>query len=276
MKQALKTLRHDIPLHTILLLFAIPTFFPIFVMLSISGKDFFQYGQQPLLPTLPFNFSNYEVAWSFMSNTYLNNTIIIGTGVAAVMIFGSLTAFALARFEFRGRKFLFYYVLAVLAIPSTVILVPLFMLMVDLKLTNTRWALILPYAASQSFAILVMYTFFYNLPKELFESAQIDGAGFFKMYLHLGLPLARPVMSAIGVFLIWLFWNDYIWPSLVLSDPELQTVALKLVVFYIGRNVPEPGQGMAASVISSIPLVVLFLVSMRTFIAGLTSGAIKA
>lgn len=274
--QRLRKFRHDVPLHLILLLFAIPTFFPIFVMLSISGKDFFQYGSQPLLPTLPFNFSNYEVAWSFMSNTYLNNTVIIGTGVAGVMLFGSLTAFALARFSFRGRKLLFYYVLAVLAIPSTVILVPLFMLIVDLGLTNTRWAVILPYAASQSFAILVMYTFFYNLPKELFESAQIDGAGFFRMYIHFGLPLARPVMSAVGVFLIWLFWNDYVWPSLVLSDPQIQTVALRLVVFYLGRTVPEPGQGMAASVISSIPLIVLFLVSMRTFIAGLTSGAIKA
>ncbi|MCL4251666.1 MAG: carbohydrate ABC transporter permease [Anaerolineae bacterium] len=271
----LRILRRDIPLHLVLLLFALPTFFPVFVMLSISGKDFFQYGQQPLLPTLPFNFSNYEIAWSFMSSTYLNNTIIIGVGVAAILLFGSLTAFSLARFEFPGRRALFYFVLAVLAIPSTVILVPLFMLMVRLDLLNTYWAVILPYAASQSFAILVLYTFFSTLSKELFESAQIDGAGFFDMYIHMGLPLARPIMSAIGVFLIWLFWNDYIWPSLVLSDPELQTVALKLVVFYLGRGIPEPGQGMAASVISSIPLVLLFLVSMRTFIAGLTAGAIK-
>lgn len=271
----LKIFRKDLPLHLILLIIAIPTFFPVFIMLSISGKDFFQYGQQPLLPTLPFNFSNYEVAWSFMSSTYFNNTVIIGSGVAAVLVFASLTAFALACFSFPGRKVLFYFVLAVLAIPSTVILVPLFMLIVNLGLLNTRWAVILPYAASQSFAILVFYTFFSTISKELFESAQIDGANFFQMYLHLGLPLARPIMSSIGVFLIWLLWNDYIWPSLVLSNPELQTVALKLVVFYLGRGVPEPGQGMAASVISAIPLVVLFLISMRTFIAGLTAGAIK-
>lgn len=274
--QRIRRFRRDIPLHLVLLLFAIPTYFPVFVMFSISGKDFFQYGQQPLLPTLPFNFSNYEIAWEFMSSTYLNNTLIIGTGVAGIMIFGSITAFVLARFEFFGRRLLFYFILSVLAIPSTIIIVPLFMLIVNLGLINTRWAVILPYVAQQSFAILVMYTFFSNLPREIFESAEIDGAGFFDMYIHLGLPLARPIISAIGVFLIWLFWNDYIWPSLVLSDPDLQTVALKLVVFSIGRNIPEPGQGMAASVISSIPLIVLFLASMRTFIAGLTSGAIKA
>ncbi len=271
----LNRLRREIPLQLVLLIFAVPTFFPVFVMLSISGKDFFQYGQQPLLPTLPFNFSNYEVAWASMSSTYFNNTVIIGTSVAVILIFASLTSFALARFSFPGRKVLFYFVLAVLAIPPTVILVPLFMLIVNMGLLNTRWAVILPYAASQSFAILVFYTFFSTLSKEIFESAQIDGAGFFQMYIHLGLPLARPIMSSIGVFLIWIQWNDYIWPSLVLSNPELQTVALKLVVFYLGRGIPEPGQGMAASVISSIPLVILFLVSMRTFIAGLTAGAVK-
>lgn len=269
------SLRRDIPLHVVLILFAIPTYFPVFVMFSISGKDFFQYGQQPLLPTLPFHFSNYEIAWEAMANTYLNNTLIIGLGVTGIMIFGSLTAFVLARFDFIGRKLIFYFILSVLAIPSTIIIVPLFMLIVNLGLINTRWAVILPYAAQQSFAVLVLYTFFSNLPREIFESAEIDGAGFFDMYIHLGIPLARPIISAIGVFLIWLFWNDYIWPSLVLSDPDLQTVALKLVVFYLGRSVPEPGQGMAASVISSIPLIILFLVSMRTFIAGLTSGAIK-
>lgn len=273
---SLKTLRRDLPIHLILLLFALPTFFPVFVMLSISGKSFFQYGQEPLLPTLPFLFDNYEVAWRFMSNTYFNNTLIIGVAVFGIMIFGSLTAFALAKFTFAGRKALFYFVVAVLAIPPTVILVPLFMLIVDLRLINTRWAVILPYMAQQSFAILVLYTFYYNLPNEIFESAEIDGAGFFGAYIHLALPLSRPIISAVGVFLIWLFWNDYIWPSLVLSDPELQTVALRLVVFYLGRGTPEPGQGMAASVISAIPLIALFLVSMRTFIAGLTSGAIKA
>lgn len=269
-------LRRDIPLHLILLLFAIPTYFPVFVMFSISGKDYFQYGQQPLLPTLPFNFSNYEIAWEAMAGTYLNNVLIIGLGVTGIMIFGSLTAFVLARFDFYGRKLVLYFIISVLAIPSTIIIVPLFMLIVNFGLINTRWAVILPYMAQQSFAIVVLYTFFSNLPREIFESAEIDGAGFFDMYIYFGIPLARPIISAIGVFLIWLFWNDYVWPSLVLSDPELQTVALKLVVFSIGRNIPEPGQGMAASVISSVPLVVLFLASMRTFIAGLTSGAIKA
>jgi ABC-type glycerol-3-phosphate transport system permease component len=268
--------RRDIPMHFVLLLFAIPTYFPVFLMFSISGKDFFQYGQNPILPTLPFNFSNYETAWAIMSNTYLNNVLIIGTGVTGIMVFGSLTAFVLARFEFSGRRLLFYFILSVLAIPPTIIIVPLFMLIVNLGLINTRWAVILPYMAQQSFAVLVLYTFFSNLPREIFESAEIDGAGFFDMFIHLGLPLARPIITTIGVFLIWIFWNDYIWPSLVLSDPDLQTVALKLVVFYLGRSIPEPGQGMAASVISSIPLIILFLASMRTFIAGLTSGAIKA
>lgn len=272
----LKTLRQDLPLHLLLLLFALPTFFPVFVMFSISGKSFYQYGQEPLLPTLPFAFENYEIAWRALANTYFNNTIIIGLGVFGIMVFGSLTAFALAKHTFAGRKILFYFVLSAFAIPPTIILVPMFMLIVDLGLTNTRWAVILPYMAQQSFAILILYTFYFNLPSEIFESAELDGAGFLHQYIFLALPLSKPIISAVGVFLIWFFWNDYIWPSLVLSDPELQTVSLRLVVFYLGRGVPEPGQGMAAAVIGSIPLIVLFLASMRTFVAGLTSGAIKA
>ncbi len=274
--RALIRRRTDLVLNLILLAIAIPTFFPFFAMLSISGKTYFQYGQEPLWPRLPFTFTNYEAAWKFMSMTYFNNTIIIGTAVFCIMVFGSLTAFMLARFTFAGRRLLFYFILSVLAIPPAVILVPQYMLIVNLNLLNTRWALILPYAAQQSFAILVLYTFYYNLPREIFESAALDGAGYLAMYRHFALPLAKPVMLSIGVFLIWIFWNDYVWPSLVLTDPELQTAALRLVVFTIGRGIPEPGQSMAASVISAIPLVVLFLITMRSFIAGLTSGAIKA
>ena len=164
-----------------------------------------------------------------------------------------------------------------LAIPSAVILVPTFMLVVKLGVLNTLWAVILPYAAQQSFVIFVLTTFFATLPEEMFESARLDGAGHLSIYAHILLPLSWPIMSAMAIFEVWFHWNDYAWPSLVLSDPDLQTVAQRLVAFTDAQiNVrPEPGQAMAASVIASIPLVLIFIFSMRTFIAGLTSGAVK-
>ena len=262
--------------YIVLALFAIPTIFPIFVMLIISVKNYNQYALNPMLPTLPFHFENYQIAWKFMARAYLNNAIIIGSSTLFILLFGSLTAYALARYTFPGRNVLFYFILAVLAIPSSVILVPSFMLMVKLKVLNTMWAAILPYTAHQSLVILVFYISFLALPEEMFESARLDGAGHLAIYSRLVLPLSWPIISAMGIFEVWLHWNDYAWPSLVLSNPEIRTVALQLVTFIDGMNIPEPGQSMAASVIASIPLILLFIFSMRTFIAGLTSGAIKS
>ena len=260
-----------------LLLLAIPTALPMVIMLIISGKDFNQYTMSPLAPSLPFHFENYQVAWEVMARSFVNNIIIIGVSTIAILLFGSLTAYALARYVFPGRQLLFYFILAVLAIPSTVIMVPTFMLIVRMGVLNTLWALILPYAAHQSFVIFVLITFFSTLPEEMFESARLDGAGHLQIYAHLVLPLSWPILSAMAIFEVWFHWNDYAWPALVLSNVDLQTVAQRLVAFTDAQiNVrPEPGQAMAASVLASIPLVLLFIFSMRTFIAGLTSGAVK-
>ncbi len=261
--------------YLILALLLIPTLFPIFVMLSISFKDFPQYTVNPMWPGLPLHFENYAIAWDYMARSYLNNVIIVGVSTVASLFFASLTAYVLARYNFPGRQVLFYAILGVLAIPSVVILVPSFMLIVQLGVINTLWALILPYAAHQSLAIFVFTTFFASLPEEMFEAARLDGASHFALYSRLVIPLSLPVVSAMGIFEVWWHWNDYVWPSLVLSNPDLRTVAQALVVFHDALNRPEPGQAMAASVIASVPLVLLFLFSMRTFIAGMTMGSVK-
>jgi multiple sugar transport system permease protein/raffinose/stachyose/melibiose transport system permease protein len=260
-----------------LLLLAIPTALPIVIMLIISGKDFNQYAMNPLMPSLPFHFENYAVAWEVMARSFANNLIIIGVSTIAILLFGSLTAYALARYVFPGRQILFFFILGVLAIPSAVIMVPTFMLVVQLGVLNTLWAVILPYAAHQSFVIFVLITFFSTLPEDMFESARLDGAGHLQIYSRIVIPLSWPILSAMAIFEVWFHWNDYAWPALVLSNTDLQTVAQKLVAFTDAQiNVrPEPGQAMAASVIASLPLVILFIFSMRTFIAGLTSGAVK-
>lgn len=260
-----------------LLLLAIPTALPIVIMLIISGKSFNQYMMDPLMPSLPFHFENYAVAWEVMARSFVNNLIIIGVSTFAILLFGSLTAYALARYVFPGRQILFFFILGVLAIPSTVIMVPTFMLIVQLGVLNTLWAVILPYAAHQSFVIFVLITFFSTLPEDMFESARLDGAGHLQIYSQIVIPLSWPILSAMAIFEVWFHWNDYAWPALVLSNTDLQTVAQRLVAFTDAQiNVrPEPGQAMAASVIASLPLVILFIFSMRTFIAGLTSGAVK-
>ena len=263
--------------YVILGLLIIPTVFPIFVMLSISLKDLYQYNASPLLPSFPLRWDNYGVAWEVMNRYYINNIIIIGVSTIASLFTGSLAAYALSRYKFPGRQLIFYAILAVMAIPSVVILVPSFMLIVQLGVLNSLWSLILPYIAHQSLVIFVLTTFFTTLPEEMFESARLDGAGHWTIYSRLVLPLSWSIMAAMAIFQVWWMWNDYIWPSLVISKPELLTVSQALVVFTdaIINVRPEPGQAMAASVIASIPLVLLFISSMRTFIAGITAGALK-
>ena len=146
---------------------------------------------------------------------------------------------------------------------------------VALGILNTYWAVILPYMAHQSLIIIVMYTSFSQLNESMFESARMDGAGHFLIYTRIILPLSKPIISAMAIFEVWWHWNDYTWPSLVLSNPKILTVALQLVTFIDGMFFPEPGQQMAANILMSIPLMLIFFVSMRTFIRGITSGAMK-
>ena len=255
--------------------FALPTLFPIYVMLNIGVKDFFQYSDKPLVPTFPFHFDNFRVAWEFMARSFYNNLIIIGVSTIAVIFFASLTAYALSRYRFPGRRFFFFLILYVMAIPATVIIVPSFMLIVRLGILNTFWAVILPYAAHQSLVTIVFFTSIGQLDESMFESARMDGAGHFTIYMRIVLPLAKPIISAMAIFEVWWHWNDYTWPSLVLSSPKILTVALQLITFIDGLYFPEPGQQMAANILMSIPLMLIFFFSMRTFIRGITSGAMK-
>ena len=274
MKITARGFRRMIP-SIILIFFAVPTLFPIYVMLNIGVKDFFQYTLKPLAPTLPFHWDNFSIAWTFMARSFLNNLIIISISTVAVLFLASLTAYALSRHKFPGQRFFFYFILYVMAIPATVILVPSFLLVVQLGILNTLWAVILPYAAHQSFVIIVLFTSFSQLNESMFESARMDGAGHFTIYTRIVLPLAKPIIAAMAIFEVWWHWNDYTWPSLVLSSPNLRTVALRLITFVDGMWLPEPGQQMAANILASLPLILLFTFSMRTFITGMTSGSVK-
>jgi ABC-type glycerol-3-phosphate transport system permease component len=261
--------------YAILIALVVLTFFPVLVMLSISFKDLNQYNLNPMVPSLPLHLENFAIAWKLMARYIVNNLIVVAASVTLVLLFGSFTAFVFARYLFPGKTLLWMVIMGVFAIPNVVILVPSFMLIVQLGLLNSLLAIILPYAAQQSFVILVFSTFFRSLPEEMFEAARMDGAGVLQLYRYLLLPLSRPILSAMAIWQVWWIWNDYVWPSLVLSRPALRTVSLGLVLFHDAMLQPEPGQAMAASVIAALPLVVLFLFSMRTFVAGLTAGAVK-
>ena len=259
----------------ILLVFAIFTIFPLLTLLNLSFKDPYQFNSNPMGPASPVTVENYTLAWRFMQDPLLHNIVIGIVSISASLAMASATAFVFARFEFPGRNWLFGALMLILLVPSTVLFVPTYQLIIQFSLQNTLWSLILPYAAHQSLLIVVLRAFFAELPSEMFDAARVDGAGVWQLFTRIAVPLSLPVLSAMAIFQIWWIWNDYAWPALVANSPDARTAVAAVIFFNDGMFRPEPGAGMAAAVIAAIPMVILFLVSMRTFVAGITAGALK-
>jgi multiple sugar transport system permease protein/raffinose/stachyose/melibiose transport system permease protein len=273
-----KTIRDDLPKHLVLIFAGLLTFYPFIFEIQTSFKTSFQFMHDFWLPTWPPELLNYKDAFTQIWPYLINSFIVSGTTVILVLILASLSAFTFARFDFPGREFLFMAILGLLMIPGILTLVPSFLLIRDLKLIGTRNAMILPYlSGGQVFAIFIMRSFIASLPEELFEAARIDGAGNLMMFFRIVLPLSKPILVTIAVMNILGTWNDYIWPLITLPDSRLWTITVGIVAFTGHfQGLEAWGQMFAGYVIASVPLIILFLFTMRAFISGLTSGAIKA
>jgi ABC-type glycerol-3-phosphate transport system permease component len=265
----------QIVINVILAVLALITFVPIVILVNLSFKDVYQFGTKPMGITFPLVFANYDLAWKFMRDPLWHNIVIGAVSITVSLAMAALTAFVFARFEFPGRDIIFFAFLLILFVPGTILLVPTFQLIVRLNLQNTLWALILPYSAHQSLIIFVLRSFFAELPSEMFDAAKVDGAGTLQQFWRIAVPLALPALSAMAIFQIWWIWNDYAWPTLVANSTNARTAVSAVIFFNDGMYRPEPGAGMAAAVIAALPMVVLFVFTMRTFVAGLTAGAVK-
>ncbi|OQA42372.1 MAG: L-arabinose transport system permease protein AraQ [Chloroflexi bacterium ADurb.Bin325] len=273
-----KTLKHDFPLHVFLGIAALLTFYPfIFLVISSfrSTADFMHsfWG----LPN-PLVLANYRDAWSRVSGYVGNSVLISVSSMVGVLFIGSISAFVFARYNFPGKEIFFFGILALLMIPGILTLVPAFLLIKSFGLLNTYWALILPYiAGGQIFGIFVLRSFIASLPEELYESARLDGASMWHLYAKITVPLSKPILVTIAIMNILSTWNDYIWPLVTIPDGNKWTVSVGIVSFgssFAGSQ--NYGPMFAGYVIASLPLIILFMFTMRYFIAGLTSGAIKA
>ncbi|NOZ28453.1 MAG: carbohydrate ABC transporter permease [Chloroflexi bacterium] len=273
-----RTLRHDLPIHLVLGFLAILTFYPFIFMVITSFKTSPQFIHNFWGVAWPPTLANYRDAWGRISVYLANSTLVSGVSVAGVVAISSISAFVFARFSFPGREFLFFAILSLLMIPGVLTLVPAFLLIKSFGLLNTYWALILPYiSGGQIFAIFILRSFIASLPEELFESARLDGASTLQLFLHIVLPLSKPILVTIAIMNILGTWNDYVWPLVTIPDGRRWTISVGIVSFSSHYGGLESwGPMFAGFVIASIPLIILFLFTMRYFIAGLTSGAIKA
>ena len=205
----------------------------------------------------------------------LANTFFVSLSCAVlVMLFDSLAAFAFAKYDFPGKNILFVTMLATFLIPGSLSLVPSFILMSQLGWIGGLQALIIPGAAN-AFGIFLLRQFAASsIPNELVESARIDGAGFFKTWWNVGVPMLRGGLAFLGIFTFIGAWNDYVWPLIVLVDPQRQTLQTALATLnsvYLTDYVMV----MAGAVISVLPLIGVFLIGSRHFIANIAAGALK-
>ena len=273
-----RTLKHDWPIHAILVVVAVLTFYPFVFLVTTSFKSTPQFVHDFWGLPWPIITANYADAWSVVGPYLLNSITVSGPSVIGVLVVGSVSAFVFARFKFPGREFLFFAILALLMIPGVLTLVPTFLLIKDFGLLNSYWALILPYiSGGQIFAIFILRSFIASLPEELFESARLDGASTLQLFWNIAIPLSKPILVTIAIMNLLSTWNDYVWPLVTISDGRRWTASVGVVSFgsrYMGLE--NWGPMFAGFVLASLPLLLLFSFTMRYFVAGLTSGAIKA
>jgi ABC-type glycerol-3-phosphate transport system permease component len=190
----------------------------------------------------------------------------------------ALGAYAFSQLRFRGKNLLFLAYIALLLVPWTLTLIPLFLTIQKLHFFNTWWALILPYAASaQPLLVLLFRGFFEQIPRELLESARVDGSTERQVLARIVVPLTRPVLLTGAILVTINVWGDYLWPTIVIQDPSKITISAGVQQFVgsFGTNLSNGGAVFAAFVLATVPMFVLVGFTMRYFVSGLTEGATK-
>lgn len=220
--------------------------------------------------------SNYVDAMTYIPFfTYLKNTLIItGFSTLGVVLTSPLVAYSFAKLQWRGSKTLFLITIAVMMIPGQVTMIPLFLLFDKLNWIGTVLPLIVPAFFGVPFYIFLLRQFFMGLPNELKDAARIDGAGEFRIYWQIMLPLAKSAVLAVGLFQFMASWTDFMGPLLYLTNPESYTLSLGLQQFQSQKGT-EWGLMMAVSTIMTAPIIILFFLLQKTFIQGITFSGIK-
>ncbi|MDT7788440.1 MAG: cellobiose transport system permease protein [Pseudonocardiales bacterium] len=203
------------------------------------------------------------------------NTVLAAAGATVlVLVFDSLAAFTFAKFRFPGRNALFVLLLGTMMIPPQLSAIPQFVVMAQLGWVGSLKALVVP-AVINAFGIFWMRQYISGaVPDELLEASRLDGCGFFRQYWHVGLPVVRPALAFLGIFTFISVWNDYLWPLVVLVDPD--EVTLQVALGQLNRtHDTDYGMLMAGTVLAVIPLLIVFLIGARNFIADLAKGAVR-
>jgi multiple sugar transport system permease protein len=236
-------------------------------------------GEASLFPPSFFpsaiTFGHYETLFTRLNLArYLFNSVVVSVGVTVISLFvNSLAGYAFAKYRFSGRDKLFTFLLASMVIPAQITMLPLFLMLNKLGLVNTYWGILIPGLAS-IFGIFLIRQYALSLPDSLIEAARMDGAGDFEIYWRVVVPLFRPVLVTLGLFTFMGTWNDFLWPLIVMTDDSMYTLPVAIANL-MGEHTPDTELMMAGSVLTVLPVLLIFLGVQKYYIQGITAGSIK-
>ena len=264
-----------IALYTGLGVAAITFIYPFLWMASSTFKPPVEFGSLALIPDNP-TLDNYRTMWARapFGRALMNSVFVATTITLAVLVFGSLTAYAMARLNFRGRPALNAATIAVLMVPGQLTLIPLYTLIVQIGWIDTYAALIVPYLFNAT-AILMLRQFFLQIPQSLIDSARMDGMSEPRILFTIFWPLSKPVLSIVAIFTFMGAWNEVLWPLLVVREQSVMTLPQLLTVFALGGGAGTVGVLLASAMVLVVPVVIAYAFLQRNFIESMAGSGIK-
>lgn len=265
-----------IAINSLMIAGAIATATPLLWMISASLMPMGEATAFPprILPSRP-TFEHYEHLFSQLDleKGLISSTIISLTSTLLSLLINSMAGYAFAKLRFAGRDRLFSWFVAGIIIPAQVAMLPLFLLMKSMGLVNTYVGAMIPLIAT-IYGVFLVRQFMLSIPDDLIAAARVDGASEWQIYWNVVMPLARPILATLAIFTFMSAWNDFMWPLIILTDDDKYTLPVA-VANLVGEHVQDLELMMAASVVTVLPVLVLFLALQRYYIAGIMVGSVK-
>lgn len=261
------------------LILAITFFFPVYFMVSSSFKAENEIFASPVhwFPQDFQGLGQYVRAFEAVPLTqfFINSTLMAVIDVIVTIFFSAMAGYGFAKFDFRGRRLLFMFVLVTITVPFQILIVPLYVQIHQYGWADTYAGLIIP-GIMNAFGVFMMRQFAYGIPDDLIDAARIDGAGELRIFVRIVFPLLAPASASLAVIIFLFSWNNFLWPLIVVRSQELQTIPVGMTVFTQPHtDQPRWAVAMAVATLATLPVALLFIFFQRYFVEGLTMSGIK-
>jgi len=263
--------------HAILILASIIIGLPFLWMITTSIKSPAEVSMfPPIWWPETVRWDNFSKAWSLapFGRFYLNSAITASTGVILEVMVAALSAYAFARIKFKYSGAFFMVMLAAMMIPSQVALIPNYVVLKQLGWINTYKGIVIPHVSSV-FGAFLLRQYFLTVPSALYDAAEMDGLGHFRTMLYIALPLARPVLGTLVLYLFISKWNSYLWPLIVTNTQDMRTLPVGLAMVRSAEYAIGPEHLMAASLFVLVPVLIIYFIAQKQLIEGIAAGAVK-